>query len=120
METIYNDTHPGFAYSANWQNVVKDKAYGGSYKLTTRTGSSVTLNFTGRSFSLLYTTGLNFGKLDIYVDSQLIATLDQRTSQIYFQKRWDSGQFSAGAHVLKLVFTGRNDSKGTLDAVIVR
>jgi parallel beta-helix repeat protein len=120
LETIYDDTHPGFVYSANWQNVVKGKAYGGSYKLTTRTGSSVTLNFTGRSFSLLYTTGLNFGKLDIYVDNQLIATLDQRTSQIYFQKRWDSGQFPAGAHVLKLVFTGRNDSKGTLDAVIVR
>ena len=120
LETIYNDTHPGFVYSANWQNVVKDKAYAGSYKLTTRTGSSVTFNFTGRSFSLLYTTGLNFGKLDIYVDNQLIATLDQRTSQIYFQKRWDSGQFSAGTHVLKLVFVGRNDSKGTLDAVIVR
>ncbi|HZJ24129.1 MAG TPA: right-handed parallel beta-helix repeat-containing protein [Anaerolineales bacterium] len=120
LETIYDDTHPGFVYSANWQNVVKGKAYGGSYKLTTRTGSSVTLNFTGRSFSLLYTTGLNFGKLDIYVDNQLIATLDQRTSQIYFQKRWDSGQFSAGAHVLKLVYIGRNDSKGTLDAVIVR
>ena len=120
LETIYNDTHPGLVYSANWQNVVKDKAYGGSYKLTTRTGSSVTLNFTGRSFSLLYTTGLNFGNMDIYVDNQLIATLNQRTSQIYFQKRWDSGQFSAGAHVLKLVFTGRNDSKGTLDAVIIR
>jgi parallel beta-helix repeat protein len=119
-ETIYNDTHPGFVYSANWQNVAKNKAYAGSYKLTTRMGSSVTLNFTGKSFSLLYTTGLNFGKLDIYVDNQLIATLNQKTSQIYFQKRWDSGQFTAGAHVLKLVFTGRNDSKGTLDAVIVR
>lgn len=120
LETIYNDTHPGFIYSANWQNVVKDKAYAGSYKLTTKTGSSVTLNFTGRSFSLLYTTGLNFGKLDVYVDNQLVGTLNQKTSRIYFQKRWDSGQLSAGAHVLKLVFTGRNNSKGTLDAVIVR
>ncbi|MDQ3004751.1 MAG: right-handed parallel beta-helix repeat-containing protein [Chloroflexota bacterium] len=120
LETIYNDTHPGFVYSTNWQNVNHNKAYAGSYKLTTMTGSSVTLNFTGRSFSLLYTTGLNFGMLDIYVDNQLIATLNQKTSQIYFQKRWDSAQLSAGAHVLKLVFTGRNDSKGTLDAVIVR
>ena len=120
LETIYNDTHPDFVYSANWQNVANNKAYAGSYKLTTKTGSSVTLNFTGKSFSLLYTTGLNFGKMDIYVDNQLIVTLNQKTSQIYFQKRWDSGQFSAGAHVLKLVFTGRNDSKGTLDAVIVR
>ena len=120
LETIYNDTHPGFVYSANWQNVAHNKAYSGSYKLTTRNGSYVTLNFTGKTFSLLYTTGLNFGKLDIYVDNQLIATLNQKTSQISFQKRWDSGQLSAGAHVLKLVFTGRNDSKGTLDAIIVR
>jgi hypothetical protein len=120
LETVYDDTHPNFIYSANWQDVSKAKAYAGSYKLTTRTGSSVTLNFTGRSFSLLYTTGLNFGKLDIYVDDQLITTLNQKTSQIYFQKRWDSTQLSAEAHVLKLVFTGRNNSKGTLDAVIVR
>ena len=120
LETVYNDNHPGFVYSANWQNVAHNKAYAGSYKLTTKTGSSISLNFTGRSFSLLYTTGLNFGKLDIYVDNQLIATLNQKTSQVYFQKRWDSGQLSAGAHVLKLVFSGRNTTKGTLDAVIVR
>jgi parallel beta-helix repeat protein len=120
LETIYNDTHPSFVYSANWQNVAHNKAYAGSYKLTTRTGSSVTLNFTGKSFSLLYTTGLNFGTLAIYVDNQLIATLNQKTSQIYFQRRWDSAQLSVGAHVLKLVYIGRNDSKGTLDAVIVR
>ncbi|MEO7840036.1 MAG: hypothetical protein ABIU06_11865, partial [Anaerolineales bacterium] len=105
---------------ANWQDVTNNKAYAGSYKLTTKTGSSVTLNFTGKSFSLLYTSGLNFGKLEVYVDNQLVANLNQKTSQMYFQKRWDSGQLSPGAHMLKLVFTGRSTTKGTLDAVIVR
>jgi hypothetical protein len=112
LETIYNDTHPSFVYSANWQNVAHNKAYAGSYKLTTRTGSSVTLNFTGKSFSLLYTTGLNFGTLAIYVDNQLIATLNQKTSQIYFQRRWDSAQLSVGAHVLKLVYTDAMTARG--------
>jgi parallel beta-helix repeat protein len=121
LETIYNDKNPALIYSGNWQDVSKAKAYGGSYKQTRRIGSSVTLNFSGQSFGVLYATGTNFGRLDVYVDDQLVAAINQKTSQNFFQKRWDySGQLSSGAHELRLVFTGPTDAKASLDAVIVR
>lgn len=121
LGTVYNDKHPAFVYSANWQNVSRAKAYEGSYKMTRKTGSSVTLNFTGQSFSLLYTTGTNFSKMEVYIDNQLVITLDQKTAQLQYQRRWDyAGQLPYGAHELRLVFTGPNDSKVTLDAVVVR
>ena len=120
-ETIYNDNHTALVYSGNWQSVSRTKAYGGSFKVTRQIGSSVTLKFTGQSFSLLYTSGANNGKLDVYVDNQLVGTLDQKTSTVIFQKRWDySVKLSPGAHELRLSFTGPSDFRGTVDAVIVR
>lgn len=120
-ETSYNDNHAALVYSGNWQNVSRAKASGGSFKVTRKIGSSVTLKFTGQSFSLLYTSGPTNGKIDIYLDNQLVATLDQKTSETLFQKRWDySGRFPVGAHELRLVFTGPSDARGTIDAVIVR
>ena len=120
-EMIHNDNHPALVYSVNWQSVSRANAHGGSFKLTRQIGASVTFRFTGHSFSLLYTSGSTNGKLDIYVDNTLIATLDQKTTDILFQKRWDyPGNLPPGAHELRLVFTGPTNTRGTIDAVIVR
>ena len=89
--------------------------------MTRQIDASMTFKFTGQSFSLLYTSGSTNGKLDIYLDNNLIATLDQKTTDILFQKRWDHpGNFPAGAHELRLVFTGPSNTRGTIDAVIIR
>ena len=120
-ETAYNDNHTALVYSGNWQNVSRAKASGGSFKVTRKIGSSVTLKFTGQSFSLLFTSGSTNGKIHIYVDNQLVTTLDQKTSETLFQKRWDySGRLPLGAHELRLVFTGPSDTRGTIDAIIIR
>ena len=120
-ETVYNDNHAALVYSGNWQSVSRAKAYGGSFKLTRQIGASVILRFTGQSFSLLYTSGSTNGKMDIYLDNKLVATLDQKTTDILFQKRWDHpGYFPVGAHELRLVFTGPSNTRGTIDTVIIR
>ena len=119
-----DDTNPAFAYSSSaWQNVSTSKAYGGSYKETTKSGSYVTLAFSGQSFSIIYKGGVTYGKLDVYVDDVLVATLDQKLSTATYQKRWDyPGQLSAGNHTLRLVFkpVSSTINKGSLDAVIIR
>jgi parallel beta-helix repeat protein len=121
VEIIYNDTNPALIYSENWLVAAKVKAYEGSFKYTEKLGSFVTLSFIGQSISLLYETGKGFGKMDVYIDNQLIATLNQRTPQNQFQKRWDyQGTLSAGQHELKLIFSGPDTLKGSLDAVVVR
>src|SRR5512138_367856 len=125
-ETIsaFDDKDAAFDYSSSaWKKVKASKAFGGSYRETTKNGSFVTLPFTGESFSILYKSGKTFGKLDVYVDDVLVETLDQKSPETIYQKRWDyPGQLSAGDHTLKLVFQAVSSTvnKGSLDAVIVR
>ena len=121
---VYDDKDNGLIYSAGWRDVTKRQAYGGSYKLTTQNGASVTFAFTGQSFSVIYKGGSASRKMDVYVDNVLAGTIDERASLSTFQLRWDySGQLSPGNHTLKLVFVTTNTSGGTngsIDAVIVR
>jgi hypothetical protein len=84
----------------------------------------MTFAFTGQAFSIIYKGGPAYGKMDIYVDSTFVGTIDQRASSSGFQLRWDyPGLLSPGSHTLKLVFVTTSTSGGTngsVDAVIVR
>jgi hypothetical protein len=124
LEMVYDDKDGAFVYSAGWVDAPKKQAYNGSFKLTTRNGSSVTFAFTGQSFSVLYKGGPAFRKMDVYVDDVLVATIDEKTNRSSFQQRWDyAGQLAPGNHTLKLVFVTSNKSNmtnGSIDAVIVR
>jgi hypothetical protein len=118
-----DDKNSAFAYSSGWQTMSTTNAYGGSYKETTQDGATVTLPFTGQSFSLIYKGGITFSKFDISVDDVLIGTLDQKMGAATYQVRWDyPGQLSLGNHTLKLVFkvTSATINRGSLDSVIVR
>lgn len=118
-----DDQDAGFGYSSGWQTVPTTKAYGGSYRETTQNGATVTIPFTGQSFSLLYKGGVTFSKFDIYVDGALVGTLDQKLAAATYQVRWDyPGQLALGNHTIKLVFkvTSETVNRGSLDAVIVR
>jgi hypothetical protein len=118
---IYDDKNPAFVYSAGWTDVINAEAYQGSFKLTQIVNSSVTLSFSGQSFSIIYKTGPLFGKMGVYVDGKLVHTLDQYTSTQTFQKKWTYGTtLAAGAHSLKLVFlSGPTDGRVSVDAVSI-
>jgi hypothetical protein len=123
-ELVFDDQDSAFVYSSGWQNIYRRAAYNGSFKETTTNGSSVTLNFTGQAFSILYKTGREYRAMDVYVDNVLVGSINERDWTQLYQRRWDyPGQLAAGTHTLKLVFVTDNTSnktKGSLDAVIVR
>jgi hypothetical protein len=117
-ETVYDDMSGSFVYTANWQDVPNERAYAGSYKTTSEAGASTTLNFTGQSFSILYTDGPIYRRMSVYVDGILVETIMRSSSDLKFQQRWDfPGQLTPGSHTLKLVFANGN---GTFDAVLIR
>lgn len=121
LETVYDNKNSAFVYSSGWKDVNNSKAYNGSYKQTSTTNSSTTLAFTGQTFSILYTSGSGFSRINIYVDGVLIGTLNERTSKVRYQQRWNySGRLSPGSHTLQLVFLGSSKTRGSLDAVIVK
>ena len=123
-ETIYDDKDSAFIYSGTWTDVNNKKAHKGSFKRTTEDGAAVTFNFTGQSFSILYKGGKAFRKMDVFIDGELVGTIDQEQKSAY-KLRWDyPGQLAPGNHTLKLVFvadkTTVDATKGSVDAVIVR
>lgn len=118
-----DDKSSSFVYSSGWTTVSTSKAYKGSYKETTKNGATVTLAFTGQSFSIIYKGGVTFSKFDVYVDGVLVGTLNEKLAATTYQSRWDyPGQLAFGNHTLKLVFkvTSANINRGSLDAVIIR
>jgi hypothetical protein len=122
QETRYDNKHSAFVYSAGWVEEVSPYAIDGSFARTLTNGSSVTLPFTGQSFSVIYKGGPSYRNMDVYVDDVLVATIDQRQDASKYKIRWDyPGQLSPGAHTLKLVFvTTSSTTSGSLDTVIVR
>ncbi len=118
----YDDKNGAFSYSSGWQTVTAAAAYGGSYQDTTTGGASVVLPFTGQSFSIIYRGGA-YGQFDVFIDANLVATLNEKLATDTYQQRWDyPGQLTQGSHKLKLVFklTNANVNCGSLDAVMIR
>ena len=122
QETRYDNKHSAFVYSAGWVEEVSPYAIDGSFARTSTNGASVTFQFTGTSFSILYKGGPSYRKMDVYIDGVLAATIDERHDASMYKARWDyPGQLSAGGHTLKLVFvTTSSSTNGSVDAVIVR
>jgi hypothetical protein len=118
-----DDKDGTFVYSSGWETVSTSKAYGGSYRETTQNGATVTIPFTGQSFSIIYKGGITFSKFDVYVDGALVGTLNQKLGAATYRVRWDyPGQLALGSHTIKLVFkvTSATINRGSIDAVIVR
>jgi parallel beta helix pectate lyase-like protein/uncharacterized protein DUF1565 len=122
QETIYDNKHSAFVYSAGWVEEVSPYAMDGSYARTSTNDASVTLQFNGQLLSLIYKGGPSYRKMDVYIDGVLVATIDERFDVSTYKARWDyPGQLSPGSHTLKLVFvTTSSSTNGSLDVVIVR
>ncbi len=122
-KTTYDDKSGNFVYSSGWQNISSSKANKGSYKQTTVNGSWAALNFTGQSFTVVFTGGPAYKKINLYIDGKLVGTMNEKADKTTYQKHWTySGKLAAGGHQLKLVFVTTSTSKtyGSVDAVIVR
>ena len=122
-EFVLDDKNPAFQFSSGWSSVTNQQALNGSYMMTNQKDASVTLPFTGQSFSILYTGSAKSRSIQVYVDNVLVGTINQRTKQTVYKQRWDlPTSLTAGNHTLKLVFAGSKKSsfQVSVDAVIVR
>lgn len=117
----YDDKNAIFAYSGSWEETAATKAYGGSFRKSMVPGQSVSMTFTGSSFSILYTKNSTFGKMDVLVDGVLVGTIDQYASSRKLQQTWDLPiKLAPGKHTLKLVHAGTDrTTRVSLDAVTV-
>ena len=113
----YDDTHIGWAYSAGFSALTITGPYNGTLHYANVVGESATFEFTGSKFTLVYTAYSNRGKLDVYVDGDFVATIDEYAAVREWQASWASGDLGAGAHTVEFVHVGPVGSIVDIDAI---
>jgi hypothetical protein len=121
VEVTHDDASAAFSRIGPWQQIVKKAAYSGSFLQTSHDGASLSLEFSGQAFSILYKGGPGYGKMQVYVDGAGVGTIDQYSARSQYGLRWDSpAELALGAHTLRLVFLAtHSNARGSLDAVLV-
>ncbi len=85
-------------------NVVKSRnAFEGQTHESGTINDSATISIDGAAFTLVYTSSSANGALDVLVDGEKIATVDQGSTRTKYQKKWASPDLGSGNHLLQFV-----------------
>jgi len=112
----YDNRHPAWQYNGTWESIRDDLARQRTLHISRKIGNSATFNFTGTQFVFTYVTGSTHGKMDVYVDGALIATIDQQTP---FPRRftYTSPIFALGPHTVR--FVHKTQGRVTVDEILI-
>jgi beta propeller repeat protein len=102
----YEENNTSITYTGNWTTWDTASASGGSTRYTNDTSASASLTFTGRQVSLLYTGYSSRGEIEIVIDGGAPVRVNQHTTGLTFQNRWDSPILDAGGHTIELRHPG--------------
>jgi hypothetical protein len=113
----HDDTDSRIHFGGNWTAYSHANAHDGGSRYSESVGDTVSFYFTGTQLSLLYTALTNRGNMQVYIDGTLVGTINQYSSTLTWQKRWDSPTLSPGQHKVRLVHA--SGAINDLDAIIV-
>ena len=118
--TRYEQADMRIVKTGVWTAFTKADASGGSYARSPTAKAAATISFTGTRLDVIAMKGTTTGKVDIYLDNVLKASIDTAvTVAAYKVVLWSSGDIATGTHTVRIV---RSDSSAvgkflTLDAV---
>lgn len=102
--TTYDDRDSTvWSYTGSWSNVRAARAYKGSYHSSRAVNDKADFSFTGESISLIYGSSNQMGVMAIYIDGAFVANLNQFSSTVRWQRKWNSSALASGTHSLQLV-----------------
>ena len=115
---IIEDTDSKFEFKGSWGNDSGDAYTGGTGRWANPgSGVEATVKFKGTKIWLLGTIDPNHGTADVYIDNQLVKTIDTHGDTRKLQQRiFESDTLSDGEHTLRIV--PKNKATG-LDAALV-
>jgi hypothetical protein len=114
---VYQQASSAFSYSSGWKNSSSSSFLGGSAKYSSTAGKFVTFRASGRSFGFVSFRNSTRGKVKVYVDGVLKATVTLKSATTRARYISYVASFaSSGTHTIKLVVVkGRVD----VDAFVV-
>jgi hypothetical protein len=113
-EGFYDDTDSALTYTPLWTSYNNAAAYGGSLRFANAVGKITAFSFSGRGFSVIYSTNTNQSQLGVYVDGTLVATINQYGAPA-LPKVWTSSTLADGVHTVTLKQTSAGIT--TVDAI---
>jgi trimeric autotransporter adhesin len=110
----YQQNNASFEYAGTWSTTENASASGGSFTLTKKSHSSMTVNFTGIQLDWIAKKGPAYGKAQVIVDEGLPVTVDLYGAEDAWREVvWSSGRLEMGAHVVTIRWTGLKNAEAT-------
>jgi hypothetical protein len=110
----YQQNNALFEYSGTWSTTKNESALGGTFALTKKSHSSVTVNFTGIQLDWIAKKGPAYGKAQVIVDDAPPVTVDlYQADEVWGEVAWSSGRLEMGAHVVAIRWTGLKNAEAT-------
>lgn len=117
-DTVFtDDTSYAIRYGA-WSGIWSNKATNGGYRLTKIEDSQITFTTRGRSFRWITARGPNYGKAAVYVDSQLVSTVDLYFPTQMWQQTILIDTPGPGEHVVSIVALGKKNPASTGSGIV--
>ncbi len=110
----FEQTDPHLLWTGNWTTGTSKSYSGGNFAYTNRSGSSVTVNFSGVMLTLIAKKSPPYGKVRITLDhgTPMLVNL-YSSSTLYKQKVWSSGFLAPGDHTVRIEWTGLKSSSAS-------
>jgi SpoIID/LytB domain protein len=106
-------------YAGTWVSASSSAMSGGTYRYSSKAGSTATFKFKGTSIKLLGSIGPSYGKADVYLDGVKLGTLNAYSSSYAHQaKLWERTGLSSAEHTLKITVLGTKDAASTGATVV--
>jgi hypothetical protein len=99
----YDDRDTRIIKSPGWTQSNYTGMYNDTFQYSTVVNSSISLAFTGGKVEYIFHKDFNLGIAYIYVDGELVDTVNQYHSSLILQQNWVSEAFSSGTHIMNIV-----------------
>ncbi len=110
--TRYQETDANLLYSGLWRTSYSKSNSGGTQKYTFRSGTSITIAFSGSSLTWIATVGPTCGIARVVLDGGTPVLVDLYASKrLHQQKVYGTDVLEDGPHILEIQWTGQKNAK---------
>ena len=108
------DSAAAMVFSSGWTTKSSSTRSGGTSKMSTTTGASVSVNFQGSLVRVLSTTSSNYGEALVSVDGAAPVKVDMYAPAIRYQVRvFEASGLSPGNHTITVTVAGTKNALAT-------
>lgn len=103
--TLVDDRDDSLIYTGTWHDDSNEMFYEGTARYTNQKDASVELTFAGTAVRWYGQKDTNFGTADVYIDDELMGTVNANGSMSVGEKLFEALDLPAAVHTIKIVCT---------------